>query len=130
MTGPGCRAVGGGLGPVVGLSGVKGAADEKSGAGCAPRLEHGRWRLRSAGDVEDQAQYFSDLCEGGRADVAEAVLYAACGHSSDVLALGRGAAIGAVGGFGVDLDLRGEAAHWPESFLAIVVSGLPDALAA
>ena len=41
MTGPGCRAVGSGLGPVVGLSGVKGAADEKSGAGCAPRLEHG-----------------------------------------------------------------------------------------
>ena len=54
----------------------------------------------------------SRICaRGGRTDIAEAVLDAACGYSSDVLALGRGAAIESVGGIGADLDLRGEAAH-------------------
>ncbi len=50
----------------------------------------GAWVARrrlSARDVEDQAQYLSDLREKGCSDIAECVPDTTCGDRSDVLAL-------------------------------------------
>ena len=76
MTGPGCRAVGGGLGPAVGLSGVEGAADEKtadkkSKSGSGPRLLSGGNPQIPKGEGDGSVQEYSAAMPGWKRSVGE-----------------------------------------------------------